>query len=299
MTVAGQQAMALAGVSSRERLPSTAELYRFSLGLGLRALGQRHFWAALPRLLNPASYPRGMEFDLVLRGLALGGRERVLDVASPKLLFVWLAANTRLDLTATDILASFISPTRDLLESIGLQQEIGDRLRLERQDARSLAYPDAGFDAVYSISVVEHIPYDGDTQALREIARVLRPGGRVCLTVPFAERYEEEWVRRDVFERRRHGNERIYYQRRYDDEALERRLVAPSGLREVRRRYFGEPGLRFERYWSRIPLPFRVGPAWLQPLFERTFLREMNHGRHERAIGVGLTLVKEEGAVDR
>jgi len=298
MTAAGERA-APAGISRRAPLPSTAELYRFSLGLGLRSLGRRHIRAAVPRLLNPLSYPRGMEFDLTLRGLALDGRARVLDLASPKLLFVWLAANTRLDLVATDILESFIAPTRDLLESSGLGEEIGGRLRLERQDARALAYPDGCFDAVYSISVLEHIPGDGDAQAMREIARILRPGGRVCLTVPFAARCEEEWVRHDVFERRRRGNERVFFQRRYDDEALERRLVAPSGLREVGRAYFGEPGFRFERRWSRIPPAFRAGLAWLQPLFERAFLRELDPSRHERAIGVAMTLVKEDGTVDR
>ncbi|MGD0114743.1 MAG: methyltransferase domain-containing protein [Dehalococcoidia bacterium] len=298
MTVAGKQA-ALAGVSSRASLPSTAELYRFSLGLGLRALRQRRFHAALPRLMNPMSYPRGMEFRLALQEMALSGRERVLDVASPKLLFVWLAANTRLDLAATDILESFIAPTRDLLESLGLGEEIGGRLRLERQDARSLAYADGSFDVAYSISVLEHIPGDGDGQAMREIARVLRPGGRVCLTVPFASRYEEDWVRRDVFERRRLGNQKVFYQRRYDDETLARRLIAPSGLREDGRRYFGEPGIRLDRYWNRVPLPLRSGLAWLQPLFERAFLRELDRGRHERAVGVALTLVKERHAVDR
>jgi SAM-dependent methyltransferase len=198
---------------------------------------------------------------------------RVLDLASPKLLFLWLAAKSQLDLTATDIMDGFIPQARYLLGRLGLAEEIGGRLRLETQDARALAYADGTFDAAYSISVVEHIPDDGDSRALREIARVLRPGGRLSLTVPFATRYAEEWVGRDVFERRRRSAERLFFQRRYDTAALEKRIIAPSGLREVERAYFGEPALRFDRYWNRLPMALRLPVAWAQPFFERAFLR--------------------------
>jgi SAM-dependent methyltransferase len=276
----------------------TTDLYRFSLSLGLRSLDFRHARAALPRVLNPLSYPRGMEFALTLRALDLPERARVLDVASPKLLFLWLAAKSRLELTATDIVGGFIPQTAYLLKQLGLAQEVGGRLRLETQDARRLTYADGSFDAAYSVSVVEHIPDDGDSRAMRQIARVLRPGGRVCLTVPFSMRYEEEWVSRDVFERRRRSTEKLFFQRRYDTEALQKRLIGPSGLRETERAYFGEPVARFDRYWNHLPMSLRLPLAWAQPLFERAFLRELDETARSRAIGVALTLVKEGDSVD-
>lgn len=46
-------------------------------------------------------------------------------------------------------------------------------------DARSLPYDDASFDAAYLVSVLGEIP-DQDA-ALRELARVLRPGGRLVV----------------------------------------------------------------------------------------------------------------------
>jgi SAM-dependent methyltransferase len=276
----------------------TATLYRFSLGLGLRSLDIRHARAALPRILNPLAYPRGMEYALTLKALDLPERARVLDVASPKLLFLWLAANSRLELTTTDIVGSFVPRTAYLLDRLGLANEIGERLRLETQDARRMTYADASFDAVYSISVIEHIPDDGDSRAMRQIARVLRPGGRVCLTVPFSSQYEEEWVSRDVFERRRRSTEKLFFQRRYDPDALQKRLVGPSGLREVERVYFGEPLARFDRYWNRLPMTLRLPLAWAQPFFERAFLRPLDEAARDRAIGVALTLMKEEDRVD-
>lgn len=276
---------------------STRDFYVFSLRLGLRSLGLRGLGAAAPRLLNPLSYPRGIEFALTLRGLRLPERGRVLDIASPKLLFLRLASQTALTFHATDIREDFIPPTLRLLERLGLRQEIDRRLFVERQDARALDYDNESFDRVYSISVIEHIPGDGDSAALEEIARVLRPGGRACLTVPYrAGGYREEFVARDVFERRRSSaRERLFFQRRYDDEALKRRLIAPSGLRVEEIVYFGEPALPFDPLWSRLPMAARLPFAWAQPFVEWALLRELDGGRREKAIGAALTLVKQGG----
>ena len=42
--------------------------------------------------------------------------------------------------------------------------------------------PDASFDVVIACDVLEHVP--DDTAAMREIRRILRPGGTAILTVP-------------------------------------------------------------------------------------------------------------------
>jgi SAM-dependent methyltransferase len=60
-----------------------------------------------------------------------------------------------------------------------------------KEDARKTSFPDARFDAVFAVSTVEHIGlFDGDDtgdqKAVREMRRVLKPGGLFVLTLPFA-----------------------------------------------------------------------------------------------------------------
>ncbi len=59
----------------------------------------------------------------------------------------------------------------------------GERLlRAPVADIRHLPFPDASFDAIYSMGTVEH--FDETEQAISEIYRVLRPGGRAVIGVP-------------------------------------------------------------------------------------------------------------------
>jgi len=55
--------------------------------------------------------------------------------------------------------------------------------RVALRDLTALDFADAGLDAVISLDVLEHIA--GTAAALREVARVLRPGGVFVFTVPF------------------------------------------------------------------------------------------------------------------
>jgi predicted SAM-dependent methyltransferase len=58
-----------------------------------------------------------------------------------------------------------------------------------RQDLTNLEFADAAFDFVICNHVLEHIPADGI--AMAEIKRVLKPGGKALLQVPYSEAIAE------------------------------------------------------------------------------------------------------------
>jgi len=55
-------------------------------------------------------------------------------------------------------------------------------LRAAAADVRALPFCDGSFDAVYSMGTIEH--FDETEQAVREMVRVLKPGGRAIVGVP-------------------------------------------------------------------------------------------------------------------
>lgn len=290
---------AAAGATRRFRVIrpySLADYWLTSIAVGVRALPGPYPREALARILNPLSYPRMMEYALIRELLGGFSGKTLLDVGSPKLPVLLIAREPQTELVATDIRDYFIRPTAHFLQHTG-RVASEEAVRLEVADARHLPYPDASFDAIYSISVLEHIPDAGDAEAVRELGRVLKPGGAVAITVPFDHSgCREDWLEDDVYERR-FEREPIFYQRHYDCPSLHARLVAPSGLSLERLEFFGEPGFHFEARWNRIPMKWKVPLLWAQPFVARLFLKRLGIDDAGHACGVALLLRKP--ATDR
>jgi arsenite methyltransferase len=71
---------------------------------------------------------------------------------------------------------------------------VADRVEIKDEDARRLPFPDSSFDVVLSSWALHNI-YSalGRRQAVREIARVLKPGGRIALLdIRHTREYAEE-----------------------------------------------------------------------------------------------------------
>jgi len=67
----------------------------------------------------------------------------------------------------------------------GLQKGAWDQSEVDIiSDITNIPEPDASFDGVMCIEVLEHLP--DPISALRELARLLRPGGTLILTAPFS-----------------------------------------------------------------------------------------------------------------
>ncbi|MGY1696044.1 methyltransferase domain-containing protein [Geodermatophilus sp. SYSU D00814] len=111
---------------------------------------------------------------------------------------------------AVDHGASEVATTRQWLGAIAEAGEApaGARYEVVRGDLLHLPFPDASVDRVIASEVLEHIP--DDARAMAEIVRVLKPGGRVAVTVP---RYGPErvcWALSDAYHANEGGHVRIY-----------------------------------------------------------------------------------------
>ncbi|MFH1015988.1 MAG: class I SAM-dependent methyltransferase [Chloroflexota bacterium] len=63
-------------------------------------------------------------------------------------------------------------------------QKFSFRVNLAQADARSLPYPDGSFDRAIAVAIYHHIKGRGEQlKALRELWRVLKPGGEAFITV--------------------------------------------------------------------------------------------------------------------
>jgi SAM-dependent methyltransferase len=228
----------------------------------------------LKRLALPVSYWRSAEFAYVWRQLTCPRGARVLDVGSPKDLATMFARHRGYEVEATDILPEAVALSRRYAIAQGLDGEAPGRVRSVVQDGRALSYPDESFDAAYSVSVLEHIPDRGDSAAIRELLRVVRPGGLVVATVPYDRAYRETFVKGPVYERKPVGSGAIFYERHYDRAALAERLLVAVTAEVVDLRLWGEGVVRMEALLDRMGA-WRLPLSPLEGLLSTVLLRQV------------------------
>ena len=114
-------------------------------------------------------------------------------------------------------------------------------------DALRLPFADGSFDRVIASEVLEHIP--DDETAMAELARVLRPGGSMAVTVPRCGPEFVNWALSDEYHNVPGGHVRIYRQSQLVDR------LQGTGLRAVGSHH--AHGLHAPYWWLRC----LVGPT--------------------------------------
>jgi SAM-dependent methyltransferase len=225
--------------------------------LGLCASRRRRGFA-LRRLIGGLNVVQALEFRLALSHLGLTGAERVLDVASPKLLAAYLAATGKVsEIHLTDLSDPRLEDFRALVP-----EALRARVVARQLDAVALdrSCGPASFDRVYSLTSLQHFAGDSDILAVQQFARVLKSGGRLFLTVP----YGPAWTEEPYPEL---GGSR----KRYDERALAERLRAP-GLSLLAKVYYGERWFPIDTLVSRLPKPSLQGLInWMTPVAQPLF----------------------------
>lgn len=124
--------------------------------------------------------------DRLLDSLALQGEEKVLDAGCGRGLMTIGAAKrlktgkaTGVDVWDATVLSGNSS---DAAKANAKLEGVGDKVRFETADIRKLVYPEKSFDAAMSALAIHNL---GDSEsrgkAVREMWRVLKPGGRLLI----------------------------------------------------------------------------------------------------------------------
>jgi arsenite methyltransferase len=167
-----------------------------SLAIGAAFLAALFLFLAAVMLRASLSSKKRVR-DRLVAALALSGNERVLDAGCGRGLALigcakklttgkavgidWWSAR---DLSSNDPQATLTNAAAE---------GVADRVEVETGDIRRLPFSDASFDAVISMTVIHNIASsDGRDQALRELIRVLKPGGRIAIfDIWFTSHYKE------------------------------------------------------------------------------------------------------------
>jgi SAM-dependent methyltransferase len=121
----------------------------------------------------------GPDLQPMLAASEIRGHERVLDIGCGPGHTAMLFATRAKEVVALDPTQAMLDQATELAKQRGLSN-----MGVELASAEAIPFPDDAFDLVTSRQSAHHYP---DVRAaLREVARVLRPGGRFVLVDTFA-----------------------------------------------------------------------------------------------------------------
>jgi arsenite methyltransferase len=117
--------------------------------------------------------------DRILDGLSLSGDERVLDFGCGTGLMAIGAAKRLKSGRATGL---DLFGDSDAARENAKLEGVADKVRIEAGDSLKLVYPDGNFNVVFSALALSRLPsHEARLQAIREMWRVLKPGGRIAI----------------------------------------------------------------------------------------------------------------------
>jgi len=166
---------------NRTEYPATAAkvMAIFGLiGLGFLAVGGWMWWSSRTGKLALR--------DQLLDGLALKGEEKILDAGCGRGLMVIGAAKrlktgkaTGVDVWDATVLSGNSS---DAAKANAKLEGVAEKVRFETGDIRKLVYPDKSYDVTMSALAIHNLgDREGRDKAVRELWRVLKPGGRLMI----------------------------------------------------------------------------------------------------------------------
>lgn len=229
----------------------------------------------IKRMLKSISYERAAELPYVFNiidSIESNKKLLVLDVGTgDSVLPTFLVNNANVHITCLDKY-DWVNVQRNYA-SRTLDKDKFPDIEIEKKDLFDFK-TNILFDVITCISVIEHFPGNTDSDAIQYMADLLAPGGLLIVTTPVNEGFPKDFYKEEAVYGKYEGGSR-FYQRHYDMEGIQNRLIDASGLKEVKRIYFGEYGYPVGQKflfpsWKKNPL--KIFYKWASPILANKYL---------------------------
>jgi SAM-dependent methyltransferase len=263
---------------------------------------RRRFRQSFRDYLAPVDYTRQVEIPALLEVISRenSGKMSTLDIASPQVLSCFLASQN------SENKITYLNSFKPELDQMRVRRGSGeldniDEVLLDARDAS--CFGANTFDLVVSCSVLEHVTSmagsDGDALICQNVAKWLKPGGLFVLSVPFHTTGFSEYRDKPVYQDQERSKEGYFFQRFYDSESFEKRLVESNELSVERKIYVGEKHYFPNDIYKRFA--FLVGVGWRKlflgkalPVLSSIFMEVSEKVEHLRKPYLVVVCLKKE-----
>jgi SAM-dependent methyltransferase len=179
---------------------------------------------------------------------------------------------TKWDISCVDKFA-WVRRQTNFASRLMKDNEINKRFHIIEKDFLATVLPAASYDIITNVSVIEHFDDELDIAAMKASGKLLKHGGLYILTTLINEGfYREYFVEKGVYGVE-FNDKAVFYQRHYDLNKLQERIINSSGLVEKSRVYFGDYSFQcFEKVFQKTPKIASCLFRWATPFFARRFL---------------------------
>ncbi|MFZ1517638.1 MAG: class I SAM-dependent methyltransferase [Ignavibacteriaceae bacterium] len=265
----------------------------YGKALGVQLLKKMNFSPKL--LLNPVSIVRYFEYDFALRNFSdyKLSNNVVLDISSPYL-FGFYLSNT---FEGTYEYRNPDSNDLFLVKKYSSNFKFKMKYTSDSADATKLTFSNNSFSHIISISVIEHINGNGDSEAIKEMWRVLKPNGILILTFPVAKTFEEEFSDKDTYGLKvEKVKEKFFFQRIYDETSIKNRLLNKiTDFTILSKEIFGESESGFYQSYSERWKKNGLSETVKDPYYISKYFKKFNSFDHIKDSAViGITIRKDK-----
>lgn len=199
----------------------------------------------LDLIVDPVRTVRYFEFDFCEKAYNWEKCEKALDISSPRMFMFYLTNKY------PSLKYNYINPDiKDIRESEKIYELLKPKnLSIEVMNAKKSKFRDNYFDAIVSISVIEHIDKEEDITALKEMWRILKKGGSLIITIPLVKKAFDQYLDFDEYGLNSPNNKGKYFATRwYNKELIEKRIINVLGKNPEKIAIFGEKESGF--FWD-------------------------------------------------